>query len=101
MAIAEYDIGGIGYGGTHPHSDMSNTYLSIEAIKLSEQIAKDGKNGEQPDLDWESALTFLNRCQNLEASNDQPNVSNDGSFVYYPGNSKAGPESVPAVVIRP
>ncbi len=85
----KYD-GGIGYGGTHPHSDMSNTYLSIEALKLSEQVAKDGKNGEQPDLDWKSALTFINRCQNLEKTNDQPNTSNDGSFVYFPGNSKAG-----------
>jgi len=82
--------GGIGYGGSHPHSDMSNTYLSIEALKLSEQIAKDGKNGEQPDLDWESALSFINRCQNLEKTNDQPNISNDGSFIYFPGDSKAG-----------
>lgn len=87
--------GGIGYGGTHPHSDMSNTYLSIEALKISEQIAKDGKNGEQPDLDWESALTFINRCQNLEKTNDQPNISNDGSFVYFPGNSKAGTQKNP------
>lgn len=85
--------GGIGYGGSHPHSDMSNTYLSIEALKLSEQIAKDGKHGEQPDLDWDSALSFINRCQNLEATNDQPNISNDGSFVYFPGNSKAGTQS--------
>jgi len=82
--------GGIGYGGSYPHSDMSNTYLSIEALKLSEQIAKDGKHGEQPDLDWESALTFINRCQNLEKTNDQPNISNDGSFIYFPGDSKAG-----------
>lgn len=87
--MEKYD-GGIGYGGSHPHSDMSNTYLSIEALKLSEHIAKDGKNGEQPDLDWESALKFINRCQNLEKVNDQPGAGNDGSYVYYPGNSKAG-----------
>jgi len=90
----KYD-GGIGYGGSHPHSDMSNTYLSIEALKISEQIAKDSEHGEQPELDWDSALTFISRCQNLDATNDQPNISNDGSFVYFPGNSKAGSQKNP------
>lgn len=82
--------GGIGYGGTYTHSDMSNTYLAIEALKISEVIAKDNTVEEQVDLDWDSALEFISRCQNLEETNDQPNVSNDGSFVYFPGNSKAG-----------
>ncbi len=82
--------GGIGYGGTYTHSDMSNTYLAIEALKISEVIAKDNTVDEQVDLDWDSALDFITRCQNLEETNDQPNVSNDGSFVYFPGNSKAG-----------
>ena len=82
--------GGIGYGGRFNHSDMSNTYLAIEALKLSEVYAKDGKNGEQPDLDWDSALKFITRCQNLQKTNDQPNAGNDGSIVYFPGNSKAG-----------
>lgn len=92
--MEKYD-GGIGYGGSHPHSDMSNTYLSIEALKLTENIAKDGENGEQPELDWESALKFINRCQNLDKTNDQPDISNDGSFVYFPGNSKAGKQTNP------
>lgn len=82
--------GGIGYGGSHPHSDMSNFYLSIEAIKISEVYAKDTKVEKQPELDWESALQFVSRCQNLESTNDQPNISNDGSFNYFPGDSKAG-----------
>ncbi|MEZ7955745.1 MAG: terpene cyclase/mutase family protein [Rubritalea sp.] len=82
--------GGIGYGGSHPHSDMSNTYLSIEAIKISEVYAKDTKVEKQPELDWESALQFITRTQNLEATNDQPGISNDGSLNYFPGDSKAG-----------
>ncbi len=82
--------GGIGYGGTYPHSDMSNTYLSIEALKASELIAKDGDYGSQPDLNWEAALQFISRTQNLESTNDQPGIDNDGGFVYFPGNSKAG-----------
>lgn len=81
--------GGIGYGGTYSHSDMSNTYLSIEAIKISEIYAKDTGAEKQPELDWDSAIQFISRCQNLEETNDQPGISNDGSMVYFPGNSKA------------
>ena len=36
----KYD-GGIGYGGTYAHSDLSNTYLAMEALYHSRQIAKD------------------------------------------------------------
>jgi len=81
--------GGIGYGGTYSHSDMSNTYLSIEALKISEVYAKDANVEKQPELDWNSALEFISRCQNLEQTNDTEGISNDGSFVYFPGNSKA------------
>lgn len=88
-----YD-GGIGYGGTYPHSDMSNTYLSIQALKLTEVYARDTQK-QQPDLNWESAITFISRTQNLETTNDQPGIGNDGSFVYFPGNSKAGTETQP------
>lgn len=85
-----YD-GGIGYGGTYSHSDMSNTYLSIEALKLTQALARD--NGtDETELDWEAAIKFISRTQNLEATNDQPGIGNDGSFVYFPGNSKAGTE---------
>ena len=39
----------------------------------------------------DGAVKFLERCQNLEASNDQPWAGDDGGFVYRPGESKAGP----------
>jgi len=87
--------GGIGYGGRYKHSDLSNTYFAIEALKLSEPYAKDGKHGKQPELDWDSALQFISRCQNLQKTNDQPNVGNDGSMFYFPGNSKAGFQTNP------
>ena len=91
-----YD-GGIGYGGSLPHSDLSNTHLSLEALYYSKQILEDTPGGPGPyKLDWNAALTFVSRCQNLEGSNDLPNVkvtdSNRGGFVYFPGNSKAGEE---------
>lgn len=80
--------GGIGYGSTDPHSNLSVTYMAIEAIKTTEIIAKDSGE-ESVDLDWEGAQKFLARCQNLEKVNDQPNINNDGSFNYDAISSKA------------
>ncbi|MGJ8676886.1 MAG: prenyltransferase/squalene oxidase repeat-containing protein [Akkermansiaceae bacterium] len=87
--------GGIGYGGSYQHSDMSNTHLSIEALRLSRHIAKDTGESKQPNLNWQAAIEFISRCQNLKATNDQPTISNDGSFNYFPGNSKAGESKNP------
>ncbi len=82
--------GGIGYGMRYKHSDLSNTYISIEALKLSRQIAQDDANGKQPELNWQAAIDFISRTQNLKETNKEPNIGNDGSMVYFPGNSKAG-----------
>jgi len=90
--------GGIGYGSKDDHTDMSNTYLALEAIALSEKIAKDDNAEDQPSLDWDAALTFLSRSQNLKATNDQEWASDDpknkGGFIYTPGNSKAGTDEL-------
>lgn len=91
--------GGIGYGGTYAHSDLSNTYFALEAIYHTKTLAADSGLGEQPSLDWEAALKFVSRCQNLTETNDQPFASDDednqGGFVYFPGNSKAGEQELP------
>ena len=42
------------------------------------------------DLAYQHAILYLQRCQNLKTTNDQPWASNDGGFVYRPGESKAG-----------
>ena len=88
--------GGVGYGSNKEHSDLSNTYLAIEALALSKKIIEDGKHGDQPDLDWDAAATFISRCQNLKETNDQEWASNDpknkGGFAYSPFESKAGDE---------
>jgi len=87
--------GGIGYGDKQapPIADLSNTSLALEAIYYSQKLAKDGKYGEQPDLDWNAATEFINRCQQNPAVNKEPWVSNDksqlGGFVYRPGVSSA------------
>jgi squalene-hopene/tetraprenyl-beta-curcumene cyclase len=91
--------GGIGYGSDKEHADLSNTYFAIEALALSKKVVEDGKYGDQPELDWKAAITFLSRCQNLQESNDQPWASNDpknkGGFAYSPFASKAGEEKTP------
>jgi len=91
--------GGIGYGSKPTHTDLSNTYFAIEALALSKKVIEDGKYGEQPDLDWEAAIKFLSRCQNLRQTNDQPWASDDpknkGGFIYNAFESKAGQEKLP------
>jgi len=85
--------GGIGYGGTYKHSDMSNTHLALEAIYHSKRLALD-TGDPQPTLNWDAALQFISRCQNLPKTNDQEWATDDpeehGGFVYFPGDSKAG-----------
>lgn len=88
--------GGVGYGGSYEHSDLSNTHLSLEALYYSQQILEDTPGGPGPyKLDWNAAITFVSRCQNLEG-NGMPDMKvtdqNRGGFVYFPGNSKAGEE---------
>ncbi len=82
--------GGVGYGASAPHSNMSTTTLSVEAIKITEALVKDSAGENHQDLDWDSLIEFVSRCQNLHETNKQPGISNDGSYVYYPGESKAG-----------
>jgi len=96
--------GGIGYGGDE-RPDMSNMQFALEALKESEDYKPTSEGtGEaliysqkvawaasaSKELFWEKAIVFLQRCQNLKGYNDQEWASDDGGFVYYPGNSKAG-----------
>ena len=90
--------GGIGYGSDDSHTDLSNTVMALEALALSEHIIGDGDFGDQPRLNWEAAIQFVSRCQNLEETNDQAWASNDpdnhGGFIYAPGQSKAGEQEL-------
>lgn len=87
-----HNDGGIGYGSDDSYTNLSTTYLAIEAIALSESVIADGKYGKQPSLNWDAALTFLSRCQNLEETNDQEWANDDprvkGGVIYAPGQSK-------------
>ncbi|MEA3546490.1 MAG: prenyltransferase/squalene oxidase repeat-containing protein [Thermodesulfobacteriota bacterium] len=87
--------GGVGYGGRYQHSDLSNTMFALESIYYTKYLAQDSGQSEQnTELNWQAAIRFLERCQNLPSHNDQEWASDDpqnkGGFVYFPGNSKAG-----------
>ena len=97
------DYGGWGYeqdaaGGPASRADLSNTQFALEAIKSLEEAAEEdvtaAGTGEgartQTELAYDRAIVFLQRCQNLKATNDQPWARDDGGFVYRPGESKAG-----------
>ncbi|MCB2180967.1 MAG: terpene cyclase/mutase family protein [Desulfobulbaceae bacterium] len=96
-----YD-GGIGYGGRYKHSDLSNTMFALEAIHYTKHLADSGDAANEPlaELNWSAARRFIERCQNLPSTNDQPWASDDpqnrGGFVYFPGDSKAGEVELPS-----
>ncbi|MBI4721211.1 MAG: terpene cyclase/mutase family protein [Chitinivibrionia bacterium] len=73
--------GGIGYG-MDERPDLSNLQWALEALKSADLPVNAPT--------WEKAIQFVQRAQNRSESNDQTWAVNDGGFVYYPGNSKAG-----------
>lgn len=73
--------GGIGYGGDE-RPDLSNLQYALEALR---------KTSYDPSSDvWAKAQKFVTRCQNRSESNDQEWATDDGGFVYAPGQSFAG-----------
>jgi squalene-hopene/tetraprenyl-beta-curcumene cyclase len=96
MAKPETD-GGIGYGtiGASPkrgHPDLDNTVVALEALRATRNLAAD-KPGAK-DLNWQAAIDFITRCQNLPSHNKEKwasgDAANKGGFIYYPGFSNAG-----------
>ncbi len=91
--------GGVGYGSsaTGPHTDMNNTYTALEALYYSKDLAKDKPLAGSKDLNWDAAIHFIERCQNLPSVNKQPWASDDpankGGFIYFPGRSSAGSQT--------
>lgn len=94
-----YD-GGVGYG-SKPPTDMSNTHFALEALHHARKLLADDPDraAQEPRLNYEAAIAFVSRCQNLSATNDQSWVSEDpdnrGGFIYRPGESKAGTAELP------
>jgi len=82
---------------TH-RADLSNTQLALEALRQLEALdEQDRARSAAPDwaqtpteVAYGRAIKFLERCQNLDETNNQDWASDDGGFVYRPGESKAG-----------
>lgn len=94
-----YD-GGIGYGSKYKHSDMSNTTFALEALYYTRYLKNDitSKKEILKELNWPAVRRFLQRSQNLPKYNDQSWASDDpdnkGGFIYFPGDSKAGEQTL-------
>lgn len=89
--------GGVGYNSKYDHSDMNNTLMAVEAMRMSEMALRGSeKSVNRPvvDLDWKALEHFLASCQNLPERSNNPNLSKNvqdrGGFIYHPGESKAG-----------
>lgn len=95
------DYGSIGYGNAQ-RGDLSNLHFSLEALRQT------GLPENHEAL--QKALVFLQRTQNLKATNDfkgkvpdpdregvilDATPGNDGGASYYPGNSAAGYDVLP------
>jgi squalene-hopene/tetraprenyl-beta-curcumene cyclase len=92
--------GGFGYeaggGGRGSRPDLDNTVFALEALRQFREspFAKEVPKGE--DLNWQAALDFVSRCQQLPATNKEKWVSDapeeKGGFVYTPdGGGDRGP----------
>ncbi len=76
--------GGMGYDPEtkRAYADLSNSYISYEAMQLTRNLKDLEKSENAADLDWEAAEKFVSSLQN-----------DDGGFIYKPGQSMAGAET--------
>ncbi|MEI6714630.1 MAG: prenyltransferase/squalene oxidase repeat-containing protein [Verrucomicrobiota bacterium] len=88
--------GGIGYGPTgvspkRQHPDLDNTLMGLEAVRASLLLDKATEKPSASRLNWEAAIAFISRCQNLSPAEpaDIPGTER-GGFNYYPSFSNAG-----------
>ena len=95
--LDNFHDGGVGYNSKYDHSDMNNTLMAVEAMRMSELALRRPDNPNQPlesDLDWKALEHFLASCQNLPERSNNPSLSGSaedrGGFIYHPGESKAG-----------
>lgn len=84
--------GGMGYDADQgrPYTDLSNSYMVYEAMRLTQDVEDLRAAGEpKADLDWAAAQEFLAQVQNLPSVNTNAWVSGDadnlGGFAYSPG----------------
>lgn len=77
------------------YTDLSNSYIAFEAMRLTESVEDLRKEGTlRSDLDWKAAIAFIQRVHNHPDFNDQPWVADDpdnkGGFAYHPAKHSGG-----------
>lgn len=84
--------GGMGYDADQgrPYTDLSNSYMAYEAMRLTQDVEDLRAAGEpKAGLDWQAAQEFLAQVQNLKGVNTNAWMSadadNQGGFAYSPG----------------
>lgn len=84
--------GGMGYDADQgrPYTDLSNSYMAYEAMRLTQDVEDLRAAGEpKADLDWQAAQEFLAQVQNLKSVNTNYWISesadDEGGFAYSPG----------------
>ncbi len=96
--------GGLGYGPTgaspkRQHPDLDNTLIGLEALRAYKKARPTVEIAASEDLNWQAAIDFITRTQNLPSHNKMDWASDDpqnkGGFVYYPGFSNAGEMELP------
>lgn len=88
--------GGFGYEAEtdRAYADLSNTYVAIESLALTEDAEDLRSSGERAEMDKQAAEAFISRIQNRKESNYAEWVADDdenrGGFAYHPRESMAG-----------
>jgi len=104
LILAQYDevegataaspcYGGWRYGSSPSDGDLSNTQFALMALDAAySELGLEKPDPNDPNGWSFKAITFISRCQNRPASNDQPWAHdttrpsyNDGGFIYHPG----------------
>lgn len=99
--------GGMGYDADQgrPYTDLSNSYMAYEAMRLTQDVEDLRAAGEpKADLDWEAAQSFLAQVQNLPGVNTNSYASESaddrGGFAYTPGAGPATTNAEGKVTLR-
>jgi squalene-hopene/tetraprenyl-beta-curcumene cyclase len=88
--------GGFGYDASteRVYADLSNTYIAMEGLALTESAEDFRTEGEKAEINKKAAEEFVSKIQNRKESNDAKWViedpENKGGFAYHPEESKAG-----------
>ena len=99
--------GGMGYDADQgrPYTDLSNSYMAYEAMRLTQDVEDLRAAGEpKADLDWKAAQEFLAQVQNLKGVNTNSYMSesadDQGGFAYTPGAGASTTNAEGKVTLR-